>query len=75
LVKQRSCRSYTTCRKRGEKNPHGLTGKEGQNVFFLEIHIRAAFKERITGMNVVTKAYVQNDNLPELYPNEKGRGK
>ena len=35
----------------------------------------AAFKGRITGMNVVTKAYVQSDNLPDLYPNEKGRNK
>jgi serine/threonine protein phosphatase 1 len=35
----------------------------------------AAFKGKVTGMNVDTKAYFQSDNLPSLYPNEKGRNK
>ena len=35
----------------------------------------AAFKGRVTGMNIDTKAYFQSDNLPDLYPNEKGRNK
>lgn len=35
----------------------------------------AAFKGRVTGMNVDTKVYFQSDNLPDLYPNEKGRNK
>lgn len=35
----------------------------------------AAFKGRITAMNIDTKAYYQSDNLPSLYPNEKGRNK
>ena len=33
----------------------------------------AAFKGRITGINIDTKACFQSDNLPDLYPNEKGR--
>jgi len=33
----------------------------------------AAFKGKITAMNIDTKAYFQSDALPELYPNEKGR--
>ena len=35
----------------------------------------AAFKGRVTAMNIDTKAYFQSDTLPELYPNEKGRNK
>lgn len=35
----------------------------------------AAFKGKITGMNIDTKAFFQSDNLPSLYPNEKGRNK
>ncbi|MCB4807651.1 serine/threonine protein phosphatase [Tamlana sp. 62-3] len=35
----------------------------------------AAFKGKVTGMNIETKAFVQSDNLPGLYPNEKGRNK
>ncbi|KJD31565.1 metallophosphatase [Tamlana nanhaiensis] len=35
----------------------------------------AAFKGKITGINIDTKAFVQSDNLPGLYPNEKGRNK
>ena len=35
----------------------------------------AAFKGKVTGMNIDTKAYFQSDNLPSLYPNEKGRNK
>lgn len=35
----------------------------------------AAFKGKITGININTKAYYQSDNLPHLYPNEKGRNK
>jgi serine/threonine protein phosphatase 1 len=35
----------------------------------------AAFKGRITAMNIDTKAYFQSDVLPTLYPNEKGRNK
>ncbi|WP_299013161.1 metallophosphoesterase family protein [uncultured Polaribacter sp.] len=33
----------------------------------------AAFKGKITAMNIDTKAFFQSDNLPALYPNEKGR--
>ena len=35
----------------------------------------AAFKGKVTGMNIDTKAYFQSDNLPSLYPDEKGRNK
>lgn len=35
----------------------------------------AAFKGKVTGINIDTKTYVQSDNLPDLYPNEKGRNK
>ncbi len=35
----------------------------------------AAFKGRITAMDIDTKTFVQSDNLPSLYPNEKGRNK
>ncbi|WP_343330620.1 metallophosphoesterase family protein [Polaribacter staleyi] len=35
----------------------------------------AAFKGRVTGINIDTKAYFQSDNLPSLYPNELGRNK
>lgn len=33
----------------------------------------AAFKGKVTGINIDTKAYFQSDNLPSLYPDEKGR--
>ena len=33
----------------------------------------AAFKGKITGINIDTKAYFQSDNLPSLYPDERGR--
>ncbi|WP_405609253.1 metallophosphoesterase family protein [Polaribacter sp. Asnod1-A03] len=35
----------------------------------------AAFKGRITGLNIDTKEFVQSDELPKLYPNETGRNK
>lgn len=35
----------------------------------------AAFKGKVTGLNIDTKEFVQSDNLPSLYPNEKGRNK
>tara|TARA_R110001592_G_scaffold38190_7_gene126282 strand:+ start:1051 stop:1779 length:729 start_codon:yes stop_codon:yes gene_type:complete len=35
----------------------------------------AAFKGKVTGINIDTKAFVQSDNLPNLYPDEKGRNK
>ncbi|MEE9407919.1 MAG: metallophosphoesterase family protein [Polaribacter sp.] len=35
----------------------------------------AAFKGKITGINIDTKEIVQSDSLPSLYPNEKGRNK
>lgn len=35
----------------------------------------AAFKGKVTGINIDTKAYFQSDDLPSLYPNEKGRNK
>ncbi|MEN3323066.1 metallophosphoesterase family protein [Mariniflexile soesokkakense] len=35
----------------------------------------AAFRGKITAMNIETKAFHQSDNLPGLYPNEKGRNK
>ncbi|MDO5971863.1 metallophosphoesterase family protein [Flavivirga aquimarina] len=34
-----------------------------------------AFKGRLTAMNLETKEVFQSDNLPALYPNEKGRNK
>ena len=33
----------------------------------------SAFKGKITGINIDTKVFFQSDNLPELYPDEKGR--
>jgi len=33
----------------------------------------AAFKGKITGINIDTKVFYQSDNLPSLYPDEKGR--
>ncbi|MEN8775516.1 MAG: metallophosphoesterase family protein [Polaribacter sp.] len=33
----------------------------------------AAFKGKLTAINIDTKAYFQSDDLPSLYPNEKGR--
>ncbi len=33
----------------------------------------AAFKGKLTAMNIDTKAFFQSDVLPSLYPNEKGR--
>ena len=35
----------------------------------------AAFKGKITAINIETKAIFQSDSLPSLYPNEKGRNK
>ncbi|MEP3838049.1 MAG: metallophosphoesterase family protein [Algibacter sp.] len=35
----------------------------------------AAFTGKISGINVNTKEVFQSDNLPQLYPNEKGRNK
>jgi serine/threonine protein phosphatase 1 len=35
----------------------------------------AAFKGKVTGINIDSKAFFQSDNLPDLYPNEKGRNK
>ena len=35
----------------------------------------AAFKGKVTGLNIETKEFVQSDPLPSLYPNEKGRNK
>ena len=35
----------------------------------------AAFKGKVTAMNIDTKEFVQSDNLPALYPDEKGRNK
>lgn len=35
----------------------------------------AAFKGKITAMNIETKEFFQSDNLPSLYPNEIGRNK
>jgi serine/threonine protein phosphatase 1 len=33
----------------------------------------AAFKGKVTAMNIDTKDFYQSDDLPTLYPNEKGR--
>ena len=33
----------------------------------------AAFKGKLTAMNIDTKEFWQSDSLPDLYPNEKGR--
>lgn len=35
----------------------------------------AAFKGKVTAMDINTKEYVQSDDLPSLYPDEKGRNK
>ena len=35
----------------------------------------AAFKGRVTGINIETKDFVQSDTLPSLYPDEKGRNR
>lgn len=35
----------------------------------------AAFKGKVTGINIDTKEFYQSDNLPGLYPDEKGRNK
>ncbi|MCF7567682.1 serine/threonine protein phosphatase [Sabulilitoribacter arenilitoris] len=35
----------------------------------------AAFTGKLSGININTKAIFQSDNLPALYPNEKGRNK
>ena len=35
----------------------------------------AAFKGKVTGLNIETKEFFQSDNLPSLYPDEKGRNK
>ena len=35
----------------------------------------AAFKGKISALNIETKAFFQSDDLPSLYPNEKGRNK
>jgi len=35
----------------------------------------AAFKGKVTGINIDTKELVQSDHLPSLYPDEKGRNK
>ena len=35
----------------------------------------AAFKGKVTAININTKEYFQSDALPDLYPNEKGRNK
>ncbi|PQJ79515.1 metallophosphoesterase family protein [Polaribacter porphyrae] len=35
----------------------------------------AAFTGKLTAMNIDTKAFFQSDDLPSLYPNEKGRNK
>ena len=44
-----------------------------QNIW--NIDTGAAFKGKVTAMNIDTKEYVQSDNLPSLYPDEKGRNK
>ncbi|MFD1615600.1 metallophosphoesterase family protein [Gelatiniphilus marinus] len=35
----------------------------------------AAFTGKLSGINIDTKAFFQSENLPHLYPNEKGRNK
>ena len=35
----------------------------------------AAFKGKMSAINLVTKEVFQSDHLPALYPNEKGRNK
>lgn len=35
----------------------------------------AAFKGKISAMDIITKQFWQSDNLPSLYPNETGRNK
>lgn len=52
----------------GETNPMNAI-----NIW--NIDTGAAFKGKVTGINIDTKAYFQSDDLPSLYPNEKGRNK
>mgnify|MGYP000327254898 FL=1 len=49
-----------------EPNPINI-----ENVW--NIDTGAAFKGKVTGINIDTKAFYQSDNLPSLYPDEKGR--
>jgi len=44
-----------------------------QNIW--NVDTGAAFKGKLTAMNIDTKEFVQSDNLPDLYPDEKGRNK
>lgn len=44
-----------------------------QNIW--NIDTGAAFKGKITAMDINTKKFVQSDPLPSLYPDEKGRNK
>ena len=44
-----------------------------QNIW--NIDTGAAFKGKITAMDINTKEFVQSDPLPSLYPDEKGRNK
>ena len=46
-----------------------------QAVNVWNIDTGAAFKGKLTGIDVDTKTFWQSDNLPSLYPNEKGRNK
>jgi len=57
---------------------HTPTTNYGKNVPMNAINVwnvdtGAAFKGKVTAMNIETKAFVQSDTLPSLYPNEKGR--
>ena len=48
-----------------------VTPMNAMNVW--NVDTGAAFKGKITAMNIDTKTFYQSDNLPKLYPNEKGR--
>ncbi len=53
---------------------YGLS--EPMNAFNVwNIDTGAAFKGKITAINIDTKEIYQSDRLPDLYPNEKGRNK
>jgi len=46
-----------------------------QAVNVWNIDTGAAFTGKLSGINIATKEVFQSDNLPELYPDEKGRNK
>jgi serine/threonine protein phosphatase 1 len=46
-----------------------------QAINIWNIDTGAAFKGKLSAINIDTKAIYQSDDLPSLYPNELGRNK